>query len=100
MQLYKCTVTLNTLSIYILQVQTKLQNPTHFHVQQNQKKQIQMFFGTSSDKVAMIQSLPNPTTGTLDQNKHSSSMPDPDSPLSAGLSSSANSVPDVSPAAF
>lgn len=85
----------------VLKVKTKLENPTHFHVQENQKRQIQMFLSHSQGKAGAVQSLPLLTT-TMQSNMFTAQQPqsgsapvDPDSPLSAGLSSAATSVSDV-----
>lgn len=93
---------LSNLNLFIyLQVKTKLENPTHFHVQENQKRQIQMFLSHSQGKAGAVQSLPLLTTTmpsnifTAQQPQSGSAPVDPDSPLSAGLSSAATSVSDV-----
>ncbi|XP_069141815.1 microphthalmia-associated transcription factor-like isoform X2 [Argopecten irradians] len=85
--------------VQILKVQTKLKNPTQFHVQESKKRQIQAFLSKSLDSSAAVQSLPNISTMTINSNDlcaQSGSAPvDPDSPLSMGLGSSATSVSDM-----
>ncbi|KAL4226345.1 Transcription factor E3 [Mactra antiquata] len=80
----------------VLQVKTKLEHPTRYHVIQKQKQQIQSYLSQSQANHGGVQSMPNfrlassseimQVTGT-----HSGSAPlaDPDSPLSVGMSTSA-----------
>nr|QHW05438.1 microphthalmia transcription factor [Pteria penguin] len=79
----------------VLKVKTCLENPTQFHVQQNQKRQISQFLTT--DAKVHASSLPVHTTiSAANLVTMSGSAPvDPDSPLSAGLSSAATSVSDI-----
>jgi len=84
----------------ILQVKTKLENPTKYHVIQKQKHQIQDFLNQSADHTMGFQSMPNfrlASTSDLQKPKHSGSAPiiDPDSPLSMGMSSTATSISEV-----
>ncbi|XP_033745262.1 microphthalmia-associated transcription factor-like isoform X2 [Pecten maximus] len=84
--------------VQILKVQTKLKNPTQFHVQESKKRQIQAFLSKSLDSSAAVQSLPNISTMTInssDLGQSGSAPVDPDSPLSMGLCSSATSVSDM-----
>ncbi|XP_060074144.1 microphthalmia-associated transcription factor-like isoform X2 [Ylistrum balloti] len=85
--------------VQILKVQTKLKNPTQFHVQESKKRQIQAFLSKSLDSSAAVQSLPNISTMTINTNdlglSGSAPVVDPDSPLSMGLCSSATSVSDM-----
>lgn len=81
-----------------LQVKTQLENPTQFHVTENQKRQIHLFLHNSG-KVTTAQSMPALTTQMPGANMVpttvSGSAPvDPDSPLSMGLSSATNSISD------
>lgn len=82
----------------VLTVKTQLENPTQFHVTENQKRQIHLFLHNSG-KVTTAQSMPALTTQIPGANMVpttvSGSAPvDPDSPLSMGLSSATNSVSD------
>ncbi|XP_061187491.1 microphthalmia-associated transcription factor-like isoform X2 [Saccostrea echinata] len=82
----------------ILTVKTPLQNPTQFHVSENQKRQIHLFLHNTG-KVSTAQSMPALTTQMPAANMPttvSGSAPtvDPDSPLSMGFSSATNSVSD------
>lgn len=79
-------------------MKTQLENPTQFHVTENQKRQIHLFLHNSG-KVTTAQSMPALTTQIPGANMVpttvSGSAPvDPDSPLSMGLSSATNSVSD------
>ncbi|XP_048739969.2 microphthalmia-associated transcription factor-like isoform X3 [Ostrea edulis] len=84
----------------ILTVKTQLENPTQFHVSQNQKRQIHLFLHNSGKVTTTAQSMPALTTQMPGVNMVpttvSGSAPvDPDSPLSGmGLSSATNSVSD------
>lgn len=84
---------------FILQVESKLQNPTQFHVQESKKRQIHMFLSNPHGKVTSVQSLPVSTHSQEPLHTLSGSVPlDQDSNLSADLSSSAMSseMADVS----
>lgn len=79
-------------------MKTRLENPTQFHVTENQKRQIHLFLHNSG-KVTTAQSMPALTTQIPGANMVpttvSGSAPvDPDSPLSMGLSSATNSISD------
>lgn len=74
----------------ILKVESKLQNPTQFHVQESKKRQIHMFLSNPHGKVTSVQSLPVSTHSQEPLHTLSGSAPlDQESPLSADLSSSA-----------
>ncbi|XP_023933071.1 transcription factor EC isoform X2 [Lingula anatina] len=80
----------------VLQVKTRLENPTRYYVQQTQKRQIQSYITHSKDDLG-THSMPAMThhydTG---HQLHSSSMPvAPDSPLSVGVSSTCTSVSEA-----
>ena len=86
-------------NMVFFQVKSKLQNPTQFHVQESQKRQIHMFLSNPHGKVTSVQSLPVSANATELPRTLSGSAPvDQDSPLSADLSSSAMSseMTDVS----
>ncbi|XP_063435823.1 microphthalmia-associated transcription factor-like isoform X2 [Mytilus trossulus] len=76
----------------ILKVESKLQNPTQFHVQESKKRQIHMFLSNPHGKVTSVQSLPVSTHSQEPLHALGGSVPlDQDSNLSADLSSSAMS---------
>lgn len=81
----------------VLQVETNLQFPTKYHMQQNKKRQIQMFLNQGQVPVT-VQSLPavSSTSAPGDLGFLGSAPADPDSPLSMGLSSVATSTSEVS----
>ncbi|KAL5014309.1 hypothetical protein ScPMuIL_008579 [Solemya velum] len=81
----------------ILQVETRLEHPTYYHVQQNQRRQIQTFVNQRRGRTGIVQSLPAPNMRTILPEKiQSGSAPvDPDSPLSPELSSAATSVSEI-----
>ncbi|XP_045165468.1 microphthalmia-associated transcription factor-like isoform X2 [Mercenaria mercenaria] len=83
----------------VLQVRTKLENPTRYHVIQKQKNQIESYLSQSQGNHTGIQSMPNvrlTSTSDIPQHMHSGSAPvDPDSPLSVGMSSTATSISEV-----
>nr|QBG58751.1 microphthalmia-associated transcription factor [Sinohyriopsis cumingii] len=84
----------------VLQVTTKLENPTKYHIVQNQKRQIEMFISSSVPKGTTIHSLPVRNTSMSNEIAHvCGSAPDPDrcesSPLSLEPSSAATSVSEV-----
>ena len=94
------------------QVKTGLLNPTKYHVQQSQRRQVHMYLNNSED-VSAAQSLPGLTTLTTEtvpsNNAFSlgnnvttvGSAPthhqqqDPGSPISIGMSSATGSVSEV-----
>lgn len=91
---------------HVLQVKTGLLHPTKYHVQENQKRQLQMYLSHEMGKSGQVQSLPAgvagaggsaPSMGIHSSNMLGSSAPvgDPDSPLSVGMSSTATSVSEV-----
>jgi len=83
------------------QVKTRLLHPTKFHVKENQKRQIQLYLnhemGKSAPTTAVVQSLPTlPRKATYLQPQPTGSAPaDPDSPMSAGMSSRTTSLSEV-----
>ncbi|XP_064607299.1 microphthalmia-associated transcription factor-like isoform X2 [Liolophura sinensis] len=83
----------------ILQVKTRLQNPTKYHVEQSQKRQIQMFISQSQPEGPLTHSLSTINLGHISNSynhQHPNSAPvDPDSPLSVGMSSAATSMSEV-----
>ncbi|XP_046363455.1 microphthalmia-associated transcription factor-like isoform X1 [Haliotis rufescens] len=80
----------------VLRVETNLQFPTKYHMQQNKKRQIQMFLNQGQVPVT-VQSLPavSSTSAPGDLGFLGSAPADPDSPLSMGLSSVATSTSEV-----
>lgn len=73
----------------VLKVKSKLQNPTQFHVQESQKRQIHMFLSNPHGKVTSVQSLPVSANATELPRTLSGSVPvDQDSSMPADLSSS------------
>ncbi|XP_070559469.1 microphthalmia-associated transcription factor-like isoform X2 [Ptychodera flava] len=78
----------------ILQVNTRLMNPTRFHVQQRQKQQLKDYLSQSQSPVQNRLSLPQtrvtPPLSPSQYNGQSQSVPD--SPMSVNLSSSAQST--------
>lgn len=86
---------------WLLQVRTRLQNPTRYHVQQKQQLQMQQYLSEANMAAATVQSLPSDLQTTqiqTNQNTLVGSAPtigDPDSPLSVGMSSTATSVSEV-----
>ncbi|XP_064632093.1 microphthalmia-associated transcription factor-like isoform X2 [Lineus longissimus] len=77
----------------IYKVQTRLENPTKYHVQQKQQRQIQMFLSQSQGK-GTVHSFPGVNLGNL-TTMTSSCPTDPPSPLSIGMSSTATSLSEV-----
>ncbi|CAH1784177.1 unnamed protein product [Owenia fusiformis] len=86
----------------VFHVKTKLENPTKYHVQQNQKRQVEMYISESLGKPSTMLSLPifNSGIGSMQpqggMTMQSSSAPtDPDSPLSMGMGSTHTSVSEM-----
>ncbi|XP_046562185.1 microphthalmia-associated transcription factor-like isoform X1 [Haliotis rubra] len=81
----------------VLRVETNLQFPTKYHMQQNKKRQIQMFLNQGQVPVT-VQSLPAVSSTSAPGDLGfigSAPVADPDSPLSMGLSSVATSTSEV-----
>ncbi len=93
------------LSVFVNKVVSRLEHPTRYYYEQSQKRQVGMYLKHQSGKQTNggVSSLPTVVSTAmvadqLDtlQPTHSGSAPaDPDSPLSAGLSSTATSVSEV-----
>jgi hypothetical protein len=89
----------------VLQVKSRLANPTKYYVRQSQKRQIEQYLVGEMGKGPITQSLPPimttnsvPTTAGTSAptvTMGNSAPTDPDSPLSMGMSSTATSVSEV-----
>ena len=92
--------------LFFVQVKTRLENPTKYHVQQNQKRQVEMYLSHSMGKTSTIHSLPTMTfthsnnlsstdPASVNAQSSTSAPMDPDSPLYNGFSSTATSLSET-----
>ncbi|XP_052781753.1 transcription factor EC-like isoform X2 [Mya arenaria] len=86
----------------VLEVKTKLENPTKYFMMQKQKTQIQSYLSESHNSApSAVHSMPNyrvvsSADMSMQLQPHCGSAPvDPDSPLSVGMSSTATSMSEV-----